>query len=92
MFCRLINERELQLFDGTRLLSTERFESVKEETGLTDQQLAEKYAIVYLCTLDFLGGSGGGWGEVGGGGGSGSWSVLKICKMFCIVPLKAFFF
>ena len=68
MFCRLINERELQLFDGTRLLSTERFESVKEETGLTDQQLAEKYAIVYLCTLDFSG-----WvrGWVGGGRGRG---------------------
>ncbi|XP_076454368.1 von Willebrand factor A domain-containing protein 8-like [Babylonia areolata] len=39
---RLINERELQLFDGTRLLGSDRFEAVKEETGLSDQQLAEK--------------------------------------------------
>ncbi|KAL8625507.1 hypothetical protein ACOMHN_014596 [Nucella lapillus] len=39
---RLINERELQLFDGTRLLGRERFDAVKEETGLTEQQLADK--------------------------------------------------
>lgn len=39
---RLVNEREVQLFDGTRLLSEERFEAVKEETGLTNDQLAER--------------------------------------------------
>ncbi|KAK7090090.1 von Willebrand factor A domain-containing protein 8-like [Littorina saxatilis] len=39
---RLINERELQLFDGTRLLNAEQYESVKEETGSTNEQLAEK--------------------------------------------------
>ena len=40
--CRLINERELQLFDGTRLLGGERFNAVKEKTGLSEEELAQK--------------------------------------------------
>lgn len=42
-----MNEREVQLFDGTRLLSEERFEAVKEETGLTNDQLAERWGFYH---------------------------------------------
>ncbi|XP_059156251.1 von Willebrand factor A domain-containing protein 8-like [Physella acuta] len=39
---RFVSERELQLFDGTRLLSQEKFEAIKQETGFTDLQLEER--------------------------------------------------
>ncbi|PIK51485.1 putative von Willebrand factor A domain-containing protein 8 [Apostichopus japonicus] len=39
---RLVHDRELSLFDGSRLLSHERYEDVKEKGGLTEEQLAEK--------------------------------------------------
>ena len=45
---RLITERELQLFDGTRLLGEERYGAVKVETGLSDEQLSLRY---YCCVM-----------------------------------------
>jgi len=42
---RLVNDRELQLFDGTRLLSVERYEDIKKETGLTDQEMKDRQML-----------------------------------------------
>ncbi|XP_005100871.1 von Willebrand factor A domain-containing protein 8 [Aplysia californica] len=42
---RLVSERELQLFDGTRLLSQDKYENIKEETGMTDQELHDKQIL-----------------------------------------------
>ncbi|KAM3861847.1 von Willebrand factor A domain-containing protein 8 [Diretmus argenteus] len=39
---RLLHDRELALYDGTRLLRWDRYQSIKEELQLTDQQLQER--------------------------------------------------
>ncbi|KAL5014683.1 hypothetical protein ScPMuIL_008953, partial [Solemya velum] len=39
---RLVHERELQLFDGSRLLRHDRYEHVKNSTGLSEEQLTER--------------------------------------------------
>ncbi|XP_029645766.1 von Willebrand factor A domain-containing protein 8 [Octopus sinensis] len=38
---RLIHDRELQLYDGTRLLHADRYNQIKESTGKTDTELSE---------------------------------------------------
>ena len=40
--CRLIHDRELSLFDGTRLLRDDRYDAIKEENNLTDQDMQER--------------------------------------------------
>ncbi|XP_072301028.1 von Willebrand factor A domain-containing protein 8 [Eucyclogobius newberryi] len=39
---RLLHDRELDLYDGTRLLRWDRYQALKEELQLTDQQLQER--------------------------------------------------
>ncbi|XP_037542623.1 von Willebrand factor A domain-containing protein 8 [Nematolebias whitei] len=39
---RLLHERELDLYDGTRLLRCDRYQTLKEQLQLTDQQLKER--------------------------------------------------
>ncbi|XP_064165757.1 von Willebrand factor A domain-containing protein 8 [Anguilla rostrata] len=39
---RLIHDRELSLYDGTRLLRSDRYQALKEELQLTDQELQER--------------------------------------------------
>uniref|UniRef100_A0A8C6UA26 von Willebrand factor A domain-containing protein 8 n=1 Tax=Neogobius melanostomus TaxID=47308 RepID=A0A8C6UA26_9GOBI len=39
---RLLHDRELDLYDGTRLLRWDRYQVLKEELQLTDQQLQER--------------------------------------------------
>ena len=39
---RLIHNRELTLFDGTRLMGKERYDRAKQESGQSDEQLREK--------------------------------------------------
>ncbi|KAK3095149.1 hypothetical protein FSP39_010820 [Pinctada imbricata] len=39
---RLIHDRELQLFDGTRLIHHDRFEAMKQKSDLTTEELMEK--------------------------------------------------
>eukprot|EP00057_Strongylocentrotus_purpuratus_P027672 XP_011682146.1 PREDICTED: von Willebrand factor A domain-containing protein 8 [Strongylocentrotus purpuratus] len=39
---RLVHDREVTLFDGTRLLRHDRYEQVKQDTSLSDAELAEK--------------------------------------------------
>jgi len=38
-YIRLIHDRELSLFDGTRLLRHDRFEEFKEKLSLTDAEM-----------------------------------------------------
>ena len=37
--CRLISERELSLYDGTRLFHHERYKAIKEENDWTDEDM-----------------------------------------------------
>uniref|UniRef100_A0A2C9MAM2 von Willebrand factor A domain-containing protein 8 n=1 Tax=Biomphalaria glabrata TaxID=6526 RepID=A0A2C9MAM2_BIOGL len=39
---RLVHERELQLFDGTRLVSQEKYDEIKTETGFTDKDMENR--------------------------------------------------
>lgn len=41
--CRLLHDRELALYDGTRLLRWDRYLAMKEELELTDRELQERY-------------------------------------------------
>ncbi|KAJ8310233.1 hypothetical protein KUTeg_012098 [Tegillarca granosa] len=39
---RLIHDRELQLFDGSRLLRQDRYDDIKHQTGLSDTELGDR--------------------------------------------------
>jgi len=39
---RLIHDRELTLYDGTRLLREDRYENLKEELRISDEKLQER--------------------------------------------------
>jgi hypothetical protein len=39
---RLIGDREISLYDGSQLLRSDRYELLKEKSGLSEEQLAEK--------------------------------------------------
>ncbi|KAH9488726.1 hypothetical protein Btru_059448 [Bulinus truncatus] len=39
---RLVHERELQLFDGTRLVSREKHDDIKSETGYSDKEMESR--------------------------------------------------
>lgn len=41
---RLLSDRELDLYDGTRLLRWDRFQALKEQLQFSDQQLRERYS------------------------------------------------
>ncbi|MEQ2162369.1 hypothetical protein GOODEAATRI_019010, partial [Goodea atripinnis] len=41
---RLLHDRELDLYDGTRLLQWDRYQTLKEQLQFSDQQLQERYA------------------------------------------------
>ncbi|XP_038049927.1 von Willebrand factor A domain-containing protein 8-like [Patiria miniata] len=40
---RLVHDREISLFDGTRLLRNDRYQALKEQSGLTDEQMQERF-------------------------------------------------
>lgn len=42
-FSRLLHDRELDLFDGTRLMRWDRYQTLKEQLQFSDQQLQERY-------------------------------------------------
>lgn len=58
--CRLLHDRELALYDGTRLLRWDRYLAMKEEHQLTDHELQERYRnlhprpIFLWCVLMLL--------------------------------------
>lgn len=39
---RLVHDRELQLFDGTRLIGKDRYEAIKKEHDLTDEDMKQR--------------------------------------------------
>ena len=43
--CRLVQDRELQLTDGTRLMEERKYQAAMEAAGLTAQQMEERYCI-----------------------------------------------
>uniref|UniRef100_A0A673VXX0 von Willebrand factor A domain containing 8 n=1 Tax=Salmo trutta TaxID=8032 RepID=A0A673VXX0_SALTR len=45
---RLLHDRELSLYDGSRLLRWDRYQALKEELQLTDDQLHERYTPVKM--------------------------------------------
>lgn len=40
---RLLHDRELDLYDGTRLLRWDRYQTLKEQLQFSDEQLKERY-------------------------------------------------
>lgn len=50
-FCpRLLHDRELDLYDGTRLLRWDRYQTLKEQLQFSDQQLQERYMYKHTHT------------------------------------------
>lgn len=47
-FFRLLHDRELSLYDGTRLLRWDRYQALKEEVQLSDEELQQRFAIHLL--------------------------------------------
>ena len=41
--CSLIQDRSLNLMDGTRLLDLERYEAAKQAAGLSDHEMSLRY-------------------------------------------------
>ncbi|XP_020791891.2 von Willebrand factor A domain-containing protein 8 [Boleophthalmus pectinirostris] len=64
---RLLHDRELDLYDGTRLLRWDRYQTLKEELQFTDQQLQERsifpihpaFRVLALAEPPVVGASGG---------------------------------
>ncbi len=50
-YCRLIHDRELTLFDGTRLLSQDKYVSIKEENQLSDEDMKNRWVKVAICNI-----------------------------------------
>ncbi len=40
--CRLIHDRELALYDGTRLLQAERYDEIKRKNNFSDEAMLER--------------------------------------------------
>ncbi|KAH3874331.1 hypothetical protein DPMN_037573 [Dreissena polymorpha] len=47
---RLVHERELQLFDGTRLVGKDRYELIKSEHNLNDEDMKERQVLQCFCS------------------------------------------
>ena len=46
---RLVHDRELQLYDGTRLIGGQRYEEIRQMCGeITDQQMAEEKKVLKI--------------------------------------------
>ncbi|KAJ8030585.1 von Willebrand factor A domain-containing protein 8 [Holothuria leucospilota] len=81
---RLVLDRELSLFDGSRLLSHDRYEAVKEKTGMTDQDLQDKqiyrihpaFRIIALAEPPVIGSS------------SQQWLTPELLTLFMYHDLK----
>ncbi|XP_076068942.1 von Willebrand factor A domain-containing protein c12.2 isoform X2 [Oratosquilla oratoria] len=66
---RLLHNRELQLYDGSRLLRHDRYDAIKEEYNLTDEKLAQQgvyrihpnFRIVALAEPPTVGSAQGQW-------------------------------
>ncbi|CAL4081731.1 unnamed protein product, partial [Meganyctiphanes norvegica] len=66
---RLLHDREIQLYDGTRLIHHDRYESLKAESQLTDSELTIRgvfpihpsFRVVALAEPPIIGGAQGQW-------------------------------
>lgn len=66
---RLIHDRELQLYDGSRLLRSDRYDAIKQENSLADEDMTAKglyrihpaFRIVALAEPPVLGAAQGQW-------------------------------
>ena len=45
---RLLQDRELSLMDGSKLLSHDNYESTKTFAGLTDEDMAQRFALIII--------------------------------------------
>ena len=87
MLHRLIHDRELQLYDGTRLLGGERFEAAKKSSRCsTDAEMADKkifrikdnFRIVALAEPPTVGGS-----------AKGQWLNTEMLSMFLFHEMRS---
>ncbi|CAL8266675.1 unnamed protein product [Lota lota] len=80
---RLLHDRELSLYDGTRLLRWDRYQTLKEQLELTDQQLQDRsifpihpsFRVLALAEPPMV-------GVHGGAGGSQQWLGPELLTMF----------
>ncbi|XP_060945197.1 von Willebrand factor A domain-containing protein 8 [Limanda limanda] len=80
---RLLHDRELDLYDGTRLLRWDRYQTLKEELQLSDEQLQERsilpvhpsFRVLALAEPPVL-------GAAGGGSGAQQWLGPELLTMF----------
>ncbi|CAL8321307.1 unnamed protein product [Merluccius merluccius] len=80
---RLLHDRELSLYDGTRLLGWDRYQTLKEQLQLTDQQLQDKsifpihpsFRVLALAEPPVV-------GVHSGAGGSQQWLGPELLTMF----------
>ena len=54
IFFRLVHDRELQLFDGSRLMGKDKYDKIKEENDLTDQDMADR-SVRFTVMIPSLG-------------------------------------
>lgn len=67
--CRLIHDRELQLYDGSRLLRADRYDAFKDKSSLSDEDMLAKglyrihpsFRIVALAEPPVIGAAQGQW-------------------------------
>uniref|UniRef100_A0A668AXY8 von Willebrand factor A domain-containing protein 8 n=1 Tax=Myripristis murdjan TaxID=586833 RepID=A0A668AXY8_9TELE len=91
---RLLHDRELALYDGTRLLRWDRYQSLKEQLQLTDQQLQERsifpihpsFRVLALAEPPVVGAS-----SSKGSSGAQQWLGPELLTMFLyhtVTPLS----
>jgi len=82
---RLVQDRELQLYDGTRLISNERFQAILDEQNITAKELEAKgvwrihpaFRIVALADPPQT------------GTGKGQWLIPEILSMFVYHDMRS---
>ncbi|XP_053296507.1 von Willebrand factor A domain-containing protein 8 isoform X2 [Pleuronectes platessa] len=80
---RLLHDRELDLYDGTRLLRWDRYQTLKEQLQLSDEQLQERsilpvhpsFRVLALAEPPVL-------GAAGGSSGAQQWLGPELLTMF----------
>ena len=69
LYFRLVHDRELQLYDGSRLLHDKRYDAIKKKSNLSDEEMLAKglhrihpaFRIVALAEPPVLGAAQGQW-------------------------------
>ena len=82
---RLIHDREVQLYDGTRLVGQDKYDSIKQEQGLTDQQMQDRgvlaihpaFKMIALAEPPLIGQA------------KGQWLTAEILSMFVFHDMRS---